>query len=226
MSEWWTYRPEDFLMFAPRTYWRLFELHNQAWWPAQVLAVLAGLAIVVGLWRSKPAALRWVTGLLALSCAFVAWTFLWQRYAAINWAAVGFAWAFGAQAVGLLVMATRPSLVLATGRVRCRVGLGLLLWAVLVYPLLVLATGRPWTQAEVFGLAPDPTVIGMLGVLLCVDAGARATRVLLAVLRMGALAWCAVGAATLATMGSAQAWVMLGALVVGTAALALGRARV
>ena len=41
MSEWWTYRPSDFLMFAPRTYWRLFELHNEAWWPAQPLLVLA-----------------------------------------------------------------------------------------------------------------------------------------------------------------------------------------
>ena len=25
MSEWWTYRPSDFLLFAPRTYYRLFE---------------------------------------------------------------------------------------------------------------------------------------------------------------------------------------------------------
>ena len=28
MSEWWTYRPSDFLLFSARTYWRLFELHN------------------------------------------------------------------------------------------------------------------------------------------------------------------------------------------------------
>ena len=225
MSEWWTYRPEDFLMFAPRTYWRLFELHNQAWWPAQVLAVVAGLVIVVGLWRSRPAALRWATGLLALCSAFVAWAFLWQRYAEINWAAAAFAWAVVAQAIGLLVLAARPSLVLAAGRVRLRVGLGLLLWAVLVHPLLATATGRPWVQAEVFGLAPDPTAIGMLGVLLCADADTRAARVWLAVLRAGALAWCAVSAATLATMGSAQAWVMAGAVVVAGAALVFGRAR-
>ena len=225
MSEWWTYRPEDFLMFAPRTYWRLFELHNQMWWPAQVLAVLAGLVIVVGLWRGKPDTLRFAAAVLALCGAFVAWAFLWQRYAAINWAAAGIAWAFGAQAIGLLVLATRSSLALAAGRVRRRVGLGLLLWAVLVHPLLAPAMGRPWVQAEVFGLAPDPTAMAMLGVLLCADADARATRLLLGVLRAGALAWCSVSAATLATMGSAQGWVMLGAVVVAAAALVFTRAQ-
>ena len=89
MSEWWTYRPADFLMFAPRTYWRLFELHNQAWWPVQLLAVLLGLAIAVGLWRGTAFAPRFATGVLALCCLFVAWAFVWQRYAGINWAAAG-----------------------------------------------------------------------------------------------------------------------------------------
>ena len=47
MSEWWTYRPEDFLLFSPRVYWRMFELHNAALWPLQVLALAAGLIIIV-----------------------------------------------------------------------------------------------------------------------------------------------------------------------------------
>ena len=58
MSEWWTYRPSDFLMFAPRTYWRLFELHNEAWWPAQaIVSVLAALRLV-GLRRRHGPTLR------------------------------------------------------------------------------------------------------------------------------------------------------------------------
>ena len=42
MSEWWSYRPADFLMFSPRIYWRLFASINEAFWPAQpaLLAVL------------------------------------------------------------------------------------------------------------------------------------------------------------------------------------------
>jgi hypothetical protein len=55
MSEWWTYRPEDFLLFSPRVYWRMFELHNTALWPLHVLALAAGLIIVllVARWAEK-----------------------------------------------------------------------------------------------------------------------------------------------------------------------------
>src|SRR3982074_3146188 len=46
MSEWWTYRPEDFLLFSPRVYWRMFELHNAGLWAPQVLALAAGLILI------------------------------------------------------------------------------------------------------------------------------------------------------------------------------------
>ena len=49
MSEWWTYSLSDLLLFSPRTYYRLFELHNLAVWPWHVLAILLGLAVLV-LW--------------------------------------------------------------------------------------------------------------------------------------------------------------------------------
>ena len=46
MSEWWTYSLSDFLMFSPRTYYRLFELYNAAIWPAQLVAIALGVAIL------------------------------------------------------------------------------------------------------------------------------------------------------------------------------------
>ena len=46
MSEWWTYRLSNFLLFSPRTYDRLFELYNAAIWPAQAAAFLVGLVIL------------------------------------------------------------------------------------------------------------------------------------------------------------------------------------
>ena len=44
MSEWWSYRAEDFLLFSPRVYWRTFELHNAALWPLHFATLAAGLA--------------------------------------------------------------------------------------------------------------------------------------------------------------------------------------
>ncbi len=218
MSEWWSYRPSDFLMFAPRTYWRLFELQNEALWPAQVLGTLLALVLVFGLWRRHGPTLRAGALGLALAWTWVAYSFLWQRYAAINWATSGFVWAFGLQALGLLALSFQHSVRATATTLRRRLGVGLLLWALLAHPLLAPAFGRPWMQAEVIGLAPDPTVIATLGLLLGLDAGPRA---LLWVLRAGAIAWLLVSAATLATMGSAQALVPLTAA--GLAAVALWR---
>lgn len=216
MSEWWTYRPHDFLMFAPRTYWRLFELQNEALWPAQWLGALLALVLVFGLWRRHGPALRAGALGLALAWAWVAYGFFWQRYAAINWAANGFAWAFGLQALGLLALPFQHAVRATAATVRHRIGLGLLLWALLAHPLLPFAFGRPWMQAEVIGLAPDPTAIATLGLLLGIDAGPRA---LLLLLRAGALAWLLVSAATLATMGSVQVVVPLAATLLAGLAL-------
>src|SRR5258707_15614550 len=46
MSEWWTYRLTSFLLFSPRTYYRLLELYNLAIWPAQLAGAAIGVAIV------------------------------------------------------------------------------------------------------------------------------------------------------------------------------------
>jgi Family of unknown function (DUF6064) len=222
MSEWWTYRPSDFLMFAPRTYWRLFELHNAAWWPAPPLLVLAGLAWLWWHLRRGPATLCAGAAGLAAAWAFVAVAFLLPRYAPINWAATGFAIAFVVQALGLAALATRSGLQAAPPGLRRRTGALLCGWALLGHPLLAPAFDRPWLQGEFFGLVPDPTALATLGFLLGVRAADRYTRGLLRLLWTLPLAWCAVSIATLWTMGSAQGWVVLGAVSVAAAASTRG----
>ena len=219
-TEWWTYRPSDFLMFAPHIYWRLFESLNAAWWPAQPLLVGAALAWFAAWARPRAAAvglLRWAALGLAACWALVAWTFLQQRFAPINWIASAYAAAFVAQALGLLMLGLGGAVRGTASRLRRAAGAALLLWALLGHPLLALAAGRPWLQAEVFGLAPDPTVIFTLGYLLLLDADAAHGRWALRLLWLLPLAWCVVGFATLATMGSLQSVLLLLAAV-----LALG----
>ena len=224
MSEWWTYRPSDLLMFAPRTYWRLFELHNASMWPLQLLTTLLALMLGVALWRGHGAALRTGLALLAACWIGVAWTFLWRRYAPIFSAADAFAIGFALQALLLLLLSLRGSLQPSNHTLGRTSGLALLAWAVLVHPLLAVIASRPLAQAEVFGLAPDPTAIGTLGVLLCLGSGQRLARWLHGAACGLAVLWCAVSAATLWTMGSPQGWVP--ALAVGVVAItALARRR-
>lgn len=214
MSEWWTYRPSDFLMFAPRTYWRLFELHNTAWWPAPPGLVLAGCVLLALLgWRRKHVPAAWLRGLaavLALGWAFGGWAFVAQRYAPINWSAEGLALACAVPALALAALALLKCQLQAAASARYRAGMLLLGWAVVGHPLLAPIFGRPLLQAEVWLLAPDPTAVATLGWLLAVQPGAHHGRWLAALAWTAAVAWCAVSAATLWTMGSAQGWVVAG----------------
>jgi hypothetical protein len=223
MNEWWTYRPSDFLMFAPDTYWRQFELHNTTLWPFQLLPLLTLLAMVsvvlLAPAQRHTTVLRWGVAGLAVCWAFVGWAFLWQRYAPINWAAQTFALVFAAQSLGLLGLATRSNLQISTQSGRRVFALSLLTWAALVHPLLALAFGRPLVQAELFGTAPDPTALATLGWLLLADARTRSGRVLLWTLQAVALVWCVISAVTLWTMGSAQGWMLLIAAMLSLGAL-------
>jgi hypothetical protein len=166
MSEWWTYRPSDFLMFSPRIYWRLVELYNRELWPAHLAAALAGVALLGLASAARPSARRAAILVLAAAWVWVGWAFHWQRYATINWAAPAFAMAFWVQAV-LLVWPGAAQGANAGGLPAA--GVRSAGWALaaagLLYPLATLAAGRPWAQAESFGFMPDPTALVTLGVL-------------------------------------------------------------
>jgi hypothetical protein len=168
MSEWWTYRLSDFLMFSPRTYWRLVELYNREIWPAQILAAGAGLLLLYLTAAQRPGARRAAAALLALTWLWVGWAFHWQRYATINWASAYLALAFALQAVLLAISGlVAPSGPVRLGKSMLRnLGWVLALAGVLLFPLTAWASGRPWNQAEVFGVMPEPTALVTLGYLL------------------------------------------------------------
>ena len=213
MSEWWSYRPEDFLLFSPRVYWRLFELHNAALWPGQ-LAAVALLAVLVWLAAARPAGHgRLIAAALAAAWAFTGWAFVWTRYATINWAAGYLAPLFAIEAVLLALAAVFGGL--RGGRADIAAVAGwLLVVAAAAQPLLAPVTGRGWPAAEVFAVAPDPTAIATLGLVLTLRG-----RIAWALLPIPLL-WCAVSALTLWTMGDPAFWLPLAAVLLTLAALA------
>ena len=203
MTEWWTYRIDSFLLFSARTYQRLIESTNTDVWPLQMVTLMAGMGLL--LWLGRPHSQRRdrvVFVLLALAWAWVAWDFLHRRFATINWAADYAALLFALQAVALLWVGVSRG-----GRVRRRklsptdpVAILLIVLGVIVYPLLAPMLGRPWVQAEVFGVAPDPTVITTLGFLLLAEPPRR-------LLIVVPVLWCLFHGALLWGLRAGQAWV-------------------
>jgi len=219
VPEWQTYSLSDFLMFAPRTFWRLVELYNADVWPAQAAVVAVGCAALLLAARGRNSSARILPALLAAAWAWVAWGWLHSRFATINWPADYAALAFGAQAALLAAFALRRDGLPAAGSSSVAVaGLALAAFAVLAYPFTAPLAGRSMATAEIAGLMPDPTAIATLGFVLRASPAAR-----LVLLPIPLLACCA-SAAMHWTMSAPLWWLPLAAAVVACGvALASGR---
>ncbi|MEO1105249.1 MAG: hypothetical protein AAFW98_16210, partial [Pseudomonadota bacterium] len=137
METWLTYRPRDFLLFSPDTYWRLFETTNAALWPLPLLA--APLLVVLFAWAATGRRLPGIALALALGVSWVVVSeaFLAARYESINWA----------------VAYVRPIFIVEAALLAT---LGLRLW----FP----ATGvRLWVGGGLIALAADEEAGGMGG---------------------------------------------------------------
>jgi hypothetical protein len=203
MSDWLSYSPTDFLLFAPRTYYRLFALYNAELWPLHLAALGAGAAIFALALSQRPAWHgRAIAALLATAWLFVAWAWLLQHYDGINFAGRWFALAFALQALLLFAVGVfRDGLALAPRRHPAgALGMAIFAFALLIQPLIGPLVGREWASAELFGLAPDPTAVGTLGILVAAE---RMRWWLLVI----PLLWCAITGLTLWTMDAPDALV-------------------
>lgn len=216
MPEWWSYRPRDLLLFSEEVYWRLFERANAELWPWPLVALALGAAIPV--LARRPASRRAISAILVAALLVAGWAFLWRLYRPVNWAAGHAAVLFALEALALFwIGAVRGGLRVRTGRAAWP-GWALFGYALALHPLMARAAGRPLAGAEVFGLAPDPTAIAVLGLLACAAPGwGRAVLLPVPVL------WCLASAATLLTLGTWEGWLPLGAAAVGLWAVRAGR---
>ena len=202
------------LPFTITQFFEVFERYNQVLWPAQVLAYLAGLGLIALIAARSAYAGR--VGAVVLGAMWLANGVGYHigYFSEINRAALGFGGLFVAQAVligwlGLverrLEFAWRSDAAGLTAAV-------LVLYAMLVYPLLGLAFGHAYPAAPVFGVAPCPTTIFTLGLLLLARPSAPAW--LFAI----PIAWSALGGSAAVLLGVPEDF---GLIVAGVAALAL-----
>ncbi|MCX2724963.1 DUF6064 family protein [Roseibium salinum] len=220
MSQWWTYRPEDFLLFSEQVYWRLFALTNAAVWPWPVAALALGAAILALAMMRRAVADRLIAAILAAGWLVVAWVFFWSRYRTVNWAASYVAPLFVLEAALLFVIGSMRNNLSFRVTKDPGVILGLLLfvYALAIHPLTALAAGRPLGTSELFAVAPDPTAIGTLGLLAAARGGAERWWLLPV-----PFLWCLLSWATLETLGTWEGRLVLASAVCALFALLLNR---
>ena len=205
---------EDLLLFSPQVYWRLFALENEAVWPAQPVVLVAAVMLALCFVLDRRPSGRWLGPVLGAAWFWTGWQFVALRYGTVNWVATTAAWGFYAEAALLAGLGLSGRIVFMQQGRGAWLGLGLFA-AALVWPVLAPLDGRPWREAEVIALAPDPTAIATLG-LLALAERSRWT----ALLCVAPVLWLAVSTLTLVTLGAWQGWAVLVALLAGLAAWA------
>ena len=198
MEVWASYSLSDLLLFSPDAYFRLYELHNAALWPLHLVVIAVALVLLALTGGKESRSGKFIALLLGLLWGAVAWWFLYKRYAQINLAASWFSIAFAVQALLLFAAGIAGNLGLDRAgwhlAPASRPGLILFLYALLLHPIYGLLTGRSWTSAEFFGIAPDATALGTLGILL------MGSGVLSRYLAIIPLLWCLISGLTYLAM--------------------------
>lgn len=162
-ADWLSYSLQDFVMFGPQVFLRLFVRINDDLWPWQLLGVVASLLIPFMLVSDH--SLRRKLGLFLVGLAWMSsgYGFLVGYFGPINWPASGFGWAFVWQG-GLLLAAVLRGAVYS-GQASGRPWTVLWFVAVLALPWLAVLESGTWQSVAVFGVAPWVTAAaGMLAI--------------------------------------------------------------
>ncbi len=160
--------------FSTEVFFRLFAQYNAAIWPAQLIAYGLGLAAVLLAFRPRGGSDRLVGAILAAAWIWMGVVYHMMFFATINFTAPVFGALFVLQ--GLLLAWTGA----LRGRLPFRfradllgwIGLGFVTFAMILYPLIGWLAGHGWPEAQMFGVAPCPTTIFTLGMLLLADGRA------------------------------------------------------
>lgn len=192
----------------------VFASYNRAVWPAQLLAYGLALSLLWFAARSRGAGSRLPGIALAAAWAWTGAVFHGRYFAEINFMAPVYGALFLLQALLLAwagVLRGRIAPRLQGGPIGWA-GLALITYALAGYPLLAALVGDGVASTRVVGLAPGPTVVFTLGVLLL--AGGRTPPSLAAV----PVLWSLIAGLTAWEIGVAEDFILP---LFGLAALAL-----
>jgi Family of unknown function (DUF6064) len=159
--------------FTADAYFSLFEVYNSAIWPAQLVAYCLGIVAIFLALRPMTAGGRITFAILSVFWLWNGIAYHLMHFFQINFAALGFGALFALQGVlftgyavgGRRIFRFRPDIFGWSGLLFC-------LFALAVYPLLGWLAGHGWPRAAAFGVAPAPTTIFTIGMLLMMEGAA------------------------------------------------------
>jgi hypothetical protein len=184
------------LPFSLAQFLDVFRRYNEAVWPAQWLLLLLAVVAIGAVVRETPRAGRVVSAMLAVLWLWIGVVYHIGFFAAINRAALLFAFVCIAQALLFAWIALRADAPLFRARLDLRGVAGVVMvgYATMVYPELAAAAGHRYPELATFGL-PCPTTIFTIGVMLW------AARPLPRVAWIAPLLWAAVATSAAVQLG-------------------------
>jgi hypothetical protein len=146
----------------------VFVAYNAAIWPLQIVAYALGLIAIAAVWARRPAASRLVSSVLALMWVLNGIGYHFLYFSTINPAATLFAGLFILQAILFATGAMAANgMRFDIGRnLRSFSGVAVIAYAMLIYPLLGILAGHGLLAGPMFGVAPCPTTIFTIGMLM------------------------------------------------------------
>lgn len=154
--------------FTVEQFFAVFRNYNAAIWPAQIAAYIMGIAVLVLALRKVDLSDRIIGTILAVFWAWMGIFYHILHFSVINPAAWVFGIVFILQGLLFLVAGTfrgKLSFHFTSGTLPV-IGSIFILYAMVIYPLLGIFFGHVYPAAPMFGVAPCPTAIFTIGILL------------------------------------------------------------
>lgn len=209
------------LPFTPDQFLAIFASYNNAIWPIQIGAYqLGGLAVALLFWRPQGAD-RVIAGILAAMWLWTGIAYHALFFSAINKAAYLFAALFVIQG-GYLIYAGVYSRQIIFGFRSSPpgwLGLALVAYAAIIYPLIGMATGHHYPGMPVFGVTPCPVTIFTFGLLL--SAAPPLSRRLLVI----PFVWSLIGGSAAILLDVPQDWLLLASGFIAVPLIVFGNRR-
>lgn len=154
--------------FTTAQFLGVFQTYNAAIWPLQVVMFGLALIAIASIWGKWPIGARLVPAILGTMWAINSIGYHYSHFRVINPAATLFAAIFLVQASLLgFCAATRGHLQFAIKRDgRTFAGFAIIIYAVAIYPILGMLAGHGLMKGPMLGVAPCPTTIFTIGILV------------------------------------------------------------